>query len=90
MAEEKKKEKAAEAPKPEEISLKEVAKQAGVSPREARAILRKVMSRGDDEKRSRWNFAPKDVAGTVAKIKAAVVEKAKAKAEKEAAEEEGE
>ena len=74
---------------PEGVSLKEVAKQAGLEPREARAILRKLSVRGETEKRQRWIFQPKEVPAVVAKIKAAKVEKEKAKAEKAAAAEEG-
>ena len=77
--------------KPETVALKEVAKRAGVEPREARSILRKIAARDEGEKRSRWEWLPADVATVVAKIKAAVVEKEKAKADKAeaAAEEEG-
>ena len=70
---------------PEMVALKDVAKQAGVEPREARSILRKISAREEDEKRSRWEWLPKDVNAVVAKIKAAVAEKAKAKEEKAAA-----
>jgi len=87
---EKKPEKQEKPKEPEMVTLKEVANQAGVEPREARAILRKLDVRGEDEKRSRWQFAPKAVAGVVAKIKAAKAAKEKAKAEKEAEEEEEE
>ena len=86
-ATEKKPEKPAE---PEMVSLKEVAKRAGVEPREARSILRKITARGEGEKRSRWQWAPAEVNAAVAKIKVAVAEKAKAKAEKAAAAEEEE
>lgn len=86
MAEEKeKKEKAAE---PEMVSLKDIAKRAGVEPREARSILRKLNIRGEDEKRSRWQFPPPQVNEVVSKIKTAVADRAKAKAEKAKAEEE--
>jgi len=71
--------------KPEMVSLKEVAKRAGIEPREARSILRKIATREEGEKRSRWEWAPAEVAGVVTKIKAAVAERAKAKAEKAAA-----
>lgn len=70
---------------PELVSLKEVAKRAGVEPREARSILRKLAARGEGEKRQRWQFDPKDVNAVVSKIKNAVVEKAKAKEAKAAA-----
>lgn len=72
--------------KPETVSLKEVAKKAGVEPREARTILRRISSRSDSEKRSRWEWAPGEVAGVVAKIKAAVTERESAKAAKAAEE----
>ena len=72
--------------KPEMVALKEVAKRAGVEPREARTILRKIMAREEGEKRSRWEWTPAEVAGVVAKIKAAVVEREKAKAAKAEAE----
>ena len=71
---------------PEMVSLKDVAKKAGVEPREARSILRKLAARGEGEKRARWQFAPNQVDSVVSKIKAAVAERAKAKAEKAAAE----
>jgi len=92
MAETKPEAKAPEKPKeekpakPEMVALKEVAKRAGVEPREARTILRKIAVRGDEEKRSRWEWPPAEVAGIVAKIKAAVVEREKAKAAKAEAE----
>ena len=70
---------------PEMVSLKEVAKRAGVEPREARSILRKISTRVEGEKRSRWQWAPAEVNGVVAKIKAAVADRAKVKAEKAAA-----
>ena len=57
--------------KPETVDLKEVAKQAGVEPREARQILRGLNIRPEDQKRQRWAFPPKDAPGMVAKIKAA-------------------
>ena len=82
-----KKEKQEKPKEPEMVTLKEVAKRAGIEPREARAILRKLSVRGEDEKRSRWQFKPQEVAGVVAKIKAAKAAKEKAKAEKEAEEE---
>ena len=85
MAEQKGKEKPAEKKEPEGIALKEIAKQAGIEPREARAILRKLNVRGEADKRQRWVFQPNEVASVVAKIKAAKVEKEKAKAEKAAA-----
>jgi len=89
MAEEKAKgkevEKAAEKKEPEGISLKDVAKQAGVEPREARAILRGLSIRGEAEKRQRWTFQPNEVASVVSKIKTAKAAKEKAKAEKAAA-----
>ena len=78
---EEKKPKETKPPVPETVALKDVAKQAGVEPREARSILRKLSARGETEKRSRWQFVPKDVAGVVAKIKKAVADKAKAKEE---------
>ena len=84
MVEEKKKagEKPQEKPKePEMVSLKEVAKQAGLEPREARAHLRKLNIRGEDQKRSRWQFLPKDVPVVVKKLKDAVAAKEKAKEE---------
>ena len=62
---------------PEMVSLKDVAKAAGVGPREARAILRKIGARSDDQKRSHWQFDPKEVSGVVAKIKGALAEKTK-------------
>jgi len=82
-AQEKKKE-------PEMVALKEVAKKAGVEPREARSILRKLAARGEGEKRQRWQFLPKEVDSVVSKIKNAVAEKAKAKEAKAAAAEEEE
>jgi len=91
MAEEKVEKPKEEKPaKPEMVSLKEVAKRAGVEPREARSILRKIAARGEGEKRSRWEWTPGAVAGVVAKIKAAVVEREKAKASKAEAKEEEE
>lgn len=76
---------------PELVSLKDVAKKAGVEPREARSILRKLSARGEGEKRQRWQFHPKEVDSVVSKIKKAVAEKAQAKeAKAEAAEEEEE
>ena len=92
MAEGKEKavEKAAEKKEPEGVALKDVAKQAGIEPREARAILRGLSVRGEAERRQRWVFKPNEVAGVVSKIKAAKAEKEKAKAEKAAAAEEGE
>lgn len=78
------------AAEPEMVPLKDVAAKAGVEPREARAILRKLAVRGEDQKRSRWQFDPKEVNGVVSKIKAAKAEREKAKAEKEAAGEEEE
>ena len=85
MAEKEAKEKAAEKKEPEGIALKDVAKQAGVEPREARAILRGLSVRGEAEKRQRWVFDPKEVTSVVSKIKAAKATKEKAKAEKAAA-----
>ena len=83
MAEEKAKAAAKKEEKgPEMVSLKDVAKAAGVEPREARAILRKLGARAEGQKRSRWQFLPKEVSGVVAKIKAALANKAK-KAEEE-------
>ena len=82
--------KAAEKKEPEGVALKDVAKQAGVEPREARAILRRLSVRGEADKRQRWIFQPNEVAGVVSKIKAAKVEKEKAKAEKAAAAQEEE
>lgn len=64
--------------KPETVGLKEIAKQVNLSPREARSILRKLGVREEGLKRSRWTFAPKDVAGVVAKLKKAIEDKAKA------------
>jgi len=90
MGDEKGKEKAVEKKEPEGVALKDIAKQAGVEPREARAILRRLSIRGEAEKRQRWTFQPNQVAGVVSKIKAAKAEKEKAKAEKAAAEEEEE
>ena len=94
MAEQKGKEKekaeAVEKKEPEGVALKDVAKQAGVEPREARAILRKLNIRGEAEKRQRWTFKPNEVAGVVSRIKAAKAAAEKAKAEKAAAAEEGE
>ena len=93
MSEEKKVEKAKEVGKPKEaekakepemVALKDVAKKAGVEPREARAILRKLAARGEGQKRSHWQFPPAEVNSVVAKIKAAKTEKEKAKAEKAA------
>ena len=75
---------------PEMVALKEVAKKAGVEPREARSILRKLAARGEGEKRQRWQFLPKEVDSVVSKIKAAIAEKAKAKEAKAAAAEEEE
>ncbi|GAJ05215.1 unnamed protein product [marine sediment metagenome] len=75
---------------PEMVALKEVAKKAGVEPREARSILRKLAARGEGEKRQRWQFFPKEVDSVVSKIKGAVAEKAKAKEAKAAAAEEEE
>jgi len=90
MVQEKGKEKAAEKKEPEGVALKDVAKQAGVEPREARAILRRLNIRGEAEKRQRWTFKPNQVSGVVSKIKAAKAEREKAKAEKAAAAEEEE
>ena len=90
MAEEKGKGKAAEKKEPEGVALKDVAKRAGVEPREARAILRKLSVRGEAEKRQRWIFKPNEVAGVVSKIKADKATKEKAKVEKAAAAEEEE
>ena len=70
---------------PEMVPLKEVAKRAGLEPREARSILRKISARGEGEKRARWQWAPGEVNGVVAKIKAAIAEREKAKIEKAAA-----
>ncbi len=75
---------------PEMVALKEVAKKAGVEPREARSILRKLAARGEGEKRQRWQFLPAEVNAVVSKIKNAVAEKAKAKEAKAAAAEEEE
>ena len=75
---------------PEMVTLKEVAKRAGVEPREARSILRKISARGEEQKRSRWQWPPAEVNGVVAKIKTAVAEKAAAKEAKAAAAEEKE
>ena len=80
-------EKAVEKKEPEGVALKDIAKQAGVEPREARAILRRLNIRGEAEKRQRWTFQPNQVAGVVSKIKAEKTAKEKAKAEKAAAEE---
>ena len=85
MAEKETKEKVPEKKEPEGIALKDIAKQAGVEPREARAILRGLSVRGEAEKRQRWVFDPKEVASVVSKIKAAKATKEKAKAEKAAA-----
>ena len=93
MAEKEKETKETKAEKPAEpemVALKDVAAKAGVSPREARTILRKVLPREEDQKRSRWQWLPSEVNGIVAKIKAAVAEKEKAKEEKAAAKEEEE
>lgn len=76
---------------PEMVPLKDVAKKAGVEPREARSILRKLAARGEDQKRSRWQFKPAEVNNIVSKIKASKAEKEKAeeaKAKKEEEEEE--
>jgi len=75
---------------PEMVSLKDVAKAAGVEPREARAILRKIGARSDEQKRFRWQFDPKEVSGVVAKIKGALAEKAKKAEEAKKAEKEEE
>jgi len=85
MTQEKGKEKAAEKKEPEGVALKDVAKQAGVEPREARAILRRLNIRGEAEKRQRWTFQPNQVSGVVSKIKADKAAREKAKAEKAAA-----
>ena len=82
--------KATKPAEPEMVSLKEVAKKAGVEPREARSILRKISTRGEDQKRSRWQFAPGEVNAVVSKIKNAKVAAEKAKAEKAAAAEDSE
>jgi len=84
MADEKAKEKPEEKKPaaPETVALKDVAKKAGVEPREARSILRKLAVRGEDAKRQRWQFLPKEVDAVVAKIRKAVADKAKAKEEK--------
>jgi len=82
---EKGKEKAAEKKEPEGVALKEVAKLAGVEPREARTILRRLNIRGEAEKRQRWTFQPNETASVVSKIKAEKAAKEKAKAEKAAA-----
>jgi len=65
--------------------LKDVAKQAGMEPRQARAILRKLNTRPEDQKRARWAFQPNEVSGVVKKLKdaAAAEEKAKEEAVKE-------
>lgn len=77
---------AQEKPKePELMSLKDVAAKAGLEPREARAILRKLDLREEDQKRSRWLFKPAEVSGVVAKIKAEKAAKEKAKEEAAAA-----
>lgn len=68
---------------PETVSLKEVADKAGIDPRQCRSILRGLDIRGDDQKRSRWTFEPKDAAGVVAKIKAKIAERAAAKEAKD-------
>jgi len=73
---------------PEMIALKDVAKQAGVEPREARSILRKIASRAEGDKRQRWQFSPKEVPGVVSKIKNFLAEKEKVKAAREAEKEE--
>ena len=65
--------------KPEGVDLKDIAKQLKIEPRAARAILRKLNIRGEDKKRSRWIFNPKEVPGVVAKIRGVIQEKAKAK-----------
>ena len=83
----KEKEKPEKPEKPEGIELKEVAKQAGLEPREARAILRKLNIRGEEQRRARWVFPPAAISGIVAKIKASKAEKEKAKAEKATSEE---
>jgi len=70
---------------PEMVALKDVAKQAGVEPREARAILRKISTRGDDQKRARWQWTPAEAPGVVAKIKTHLAEKAQKAAEAAAA-----
>jgi len=90
MAEEEKAKKVKEKAKPEGVELKEIAKRAGLEPRECRAILRKLGIRGVDQHRQRWVFATGEVAGIVAKIKAAKVAKEKAKAEKASSKEEEE
>jgi len=92
MAEEKKKGKGKgeeKETKPELVELKLVAKQAGLEPRAARVLLRKMGVRGEDAKRARWAWAPSEVPGVVAKLKKAAAEKAVAK-EKAAAEKEEE
>ena len=74
-----------EAQKPQEpvgVELKEVAKQAGMEPREVRAILRKLGARGEDRKRARWTFQPSEVAAVVAKLKGTKAQAAIAKDQK--------
>jgi len=83
MAEQEKKLKAEKPKESEMVGLKEVAKQAGITAREARVLLRKAIPRKDDQKRARWQWAPGAVAGIVATLKKAVADKAKAKEEKE-------
>lgn len=91
MAEDQKKkgeEKKKEDEKPEEpkmVSLKEVADKAGVNPREARSILRKISTRTDDQKRSRWQWPVGETNSVVSKIKASIADKEKAAEEKAAA-----
>ncbi len=70
---------------PEQVPLKDVAKKAGLEPREARAMLRKMNIRPEDQKRSRWAWAPAEVDGVVAKLKAGVAAKAQEKEAKEKA-----
>jgi len=89
-------EKKAEKPKetkpaaPEMVSLKDIAKRLEMEPREARAILRKLGTREEGEKRSRWQFPPDQVNAVISKVKAAKVKMETAKAEKAKEEEEEE
>ena len=67
---------------PEMEVLKDVAKKAGVEPKKARSILRKLVARGEDQKKARWQFKPNEINSVVSKIKGAKTEKAEALEEK--------
>ena len=67
----------------EAAGIKEIAKAAGITPREARSVLRKLNVRPEGDKRSRWVFPLADVPKVAAKVKEHLAQK-KAKAEAEA------